>query len=53
VRYVDAGYTICLAVLFFYSISLVLRHRRLSRAVSVAETDRTEDATETVPEEDR
>lgn len=51
-RYVDAGYTICLAVLFFYSASLVLRHRRLSKAVSVAESDRDEAAMETVPEED-
>jgi hypothetical protein len=30
-RYVDAGYTICLSVLFAYTVSLVLRRRRLGR----------------------
>jgi len=53
VRYVDAGYTICLAVLFFYSVSLVLRRRRLAKAVSVAERDRDGAVTETVLEGDR
>jgi hypothetical protein len=29
VRYVDAGYVVALSVLFLYSVSLVLRRRRL------------------------
>jgi hypothetical protein len=37
VRYVDAGYTICLAVLFLYAVGLVLRRRRLARAAALAE----------------
>jgi hypothetical protein len=36
VRYVDAGYTICLAVLFCYAVGLVLRRRRLSRALAAS-----------------
>ena len=28
-RYVDAGYVVALSVLFLYSVSLVLRRRRL------------------------
>ena len=28
-RYVDAGYIVALSVLFLYSVSLVLRRRRL------------------------
>jgi hypothetical protein len=39
VSYVDAGYSICLTVLFVYGVSLVLRRRRLLRAVDVAERD--------------
>jgi hypothetical protein len=35
--YVDAGYSICLTVLFLYGVSLILRRRRLLRAVDVAE----------------
>jgi uncharacterized protein (TIGR03382 family) len=35
VSYVDAGYTIALVVLTLYALSLVLRRRRLTRAVSV------------------
>jgi hypothetical protein len=30
--YVDAGYAIALSVLALYSLSLLLRHRRLERA---------------------
>jgi hypothetical protein len=37
VKYVDAGYVICLTVLFLYAVGLVLRRRRLARAVAVAE----------------
>ena len=36
-KYVDAGYAICLSVLFLYAVSLILRHRRLARAVAMAE----------------
>jgi hypothetical protein len=39
VSYVDAGYSICLTVLFLYGVSLILRRRRLLRAVDVAERD--------------
>jgi hypothetical protein len=35
--YVVAGYTIALAVLFIYGVSLVLRRRRWERALKVAE----------------
>ena len=28
-KYVDAGYIVALSVLFLYSVSLVMRHRRL------------------------
>lgn len=38
-RYVDAGYAICLTVLFLYAVGLVLRHRRLTRAAALAERD--------------
>jgi hypothetical protein len=31
-KYVDAGYAICLAVLFLYTVSVVMRRRRLTRA---------------------
>jgi hypothetical protein len=37
VKYVDAGYVICLTVLFLYAVGLVLRRRRLARAVVAAE----------------
>ena len=37
--YVDAGYAIGLSVLFLYGVSLVLRRRRLERAVSLLEED--------------
>ena len=37
--YVVAGYTICLSVLFLYAVGLILRRRRLTRAVAVAERD--------------
>jgi hypothetical protein len=39
VSYVDAGYAIGLSVLFAYTLSLILRRRRLERAVAVAERD--------------
>ena len=42
--YVDAGYAIGLSVLFLYGVSLVLRRRRLERAVSLLEEDRTAEA---------
>jgi hypothetical protein len=35
VSYVDAGYSICLAVLFLYAVGLVLRRRRLQRAAAL------------------
>ncbi len=34
-KYVDAGYAICLGVLFFYCCALLVRRRRLARAVAV------------------
>ncbi|HEY1734845.1 MAG TPA: hypothetical protein VGG23_10385 [Acidimicrobiales bacterium] len=37
--YVDAGYSICLTVLFLYGVSLILRRRRLLRAADVADRD--------------
>ena len=37
-RYVDAGYAIALATLFVYAISLVIRRRRLERALAVKES---------------
>ncbi len=37
-RYVDAGYVVCLGALFLYAVSLVLRHRRLVRAAALAES---------------
>ncbi len=39
--YIDAGYSIGLGVLFFFSVGLVLRRRRLERAVAVARRDET------------
>ncbi len=35
--YVDAGYAIGLGVLFVYAVSLVVRRRRLTRAVAAVE----------------
>jgi uncharacterized protein (TIGR03382 family) len=32
--YVQAGYSIVLAILFFYALSLLVRRRRLNRAVA-------------------
>ncbi len=32
-KYVDAGYLIALSVLFVYAVSLMVRRRRLERAV--------------------
>lgn len=37
--YVDAGYVVTFVVLFLYSLSLVLRRRRLEHAVAVIERD--------------
>jgi hypothetical protein len=37
VKYVDAGYVICLSVLFVYSVSLWWRRRRLARAVATSD----------------
>ncbi|MGH9082278.1 MAG: hypothetical protein ACRDY3_13095 [Acidimicrobiales bacterium] len=34
--YVDAAYAICLAVLFLYAVSLLLRRRRLERAARLS-----------------
>jgi hypothetical protein len=39
VSYVDAGYSICLTVLFLYGVSLILRRRRLLRAADIAQRD--------------
>jgi hypothetical protein len=36
VKYVDIGYTVCLATLFLYSLSLLARRRRLTRAAALA-----------------
>ncbi len=36
-KYVVAGYVICLTVLFAYAVGLWWRRRRLSRAVAVSE----------------
>jgi hypothetical protein len=46
VNYVIAGYSIVLAILFFYGVQLVWRRRRLTRLVS-----RVEAARPTVPGE--
>ena len=35
--YVDAGYAIALGSLFVYAVALVLRRRRLERALQVSE----------------
>jgi len=40
VSYVDAGYAIALGALLLYGASLVVRRRRLSRALAVADKDR-------------
>jgi hypothetical protein len=37
VSYVVAGYTIALATLFVYAVSLVLRRRRWERALQLSE----------------
>jgi hypothetical protein len=42
--YVDAGYTIALATLFVYAITLVLRRRRWERALKVAQASELPDA---------
>ena len=47
--YVDAGYSICLTVLFLYGVSLILRRRRLLRAVDVAQRDVTKGAATVAP----
>ncbi|MHB8319668.1 MAG: hypothetical protein ACYDEP_10655 [Acidimicrobiales bacterium] len=36
-KYVDAGYVVCLSVLFVYSIGIVLRRRRLLRTVDAVD----------------
>jgi hypothetical protein len=41
VSYVDAGYVIGLTVLAIYALSLVLRRRRLERAVAASRHDAT------------
>jgi hypothetical protein len=40
VSYVDAGYTIALAALFLYAVTLGLRRRRWERALKVAEVSK-------------
>jgi hypothetical protein len=37
VSYVDAGYSIALATLFVYAVTLVLRRRRWERALQMSE----------------
>jgi hypothetical protein len=37
VSYVDAGYSIALAALFVYAVTLVLRRRRWERALRMSE----------------
>ncbi len=37
-KYVDAGYAICLGVLFLYAVSVVVRRRRLGRADALRAT---------------
>ena len=37
--YVDAGYTVGLSVLFLYGVGLVMRRRRLERAVDLTADD--------------
>jgi hypothetical protein len=39
-NYVDAGYAIGLGVLAIYTVSLIVRRRRLTRAVARIERDR-------------
>jgi hypothetical protein len=39
VNYVDAGYIIGIGSLFLYALSLIGRHRRLSRAVERVERE--------------
>jgi hypothetical protein len=41
--YVDAGYSIALASLFVYGLSLALRRRRWERALKVVENPREPD----------
>jgi len=36
--YVDAGYSICLTVLFCYAVSLFFRHRRALRSATTVTT---------------
>jgi hypothetical protein len=50
VSYVDAGYSICLTVLFLYGGSLLLRRRRLLRAATVAERGSTVSSTGNAPD---
>jgi len=40
VSYVDAGYVVTFVVLSAYALGLVLRRRRLERAVALAERER-------------
>jgi uncharacterized membrane protein YccC len=42
-RYVDAGYSIVLGILFLYGVLLVWRRRRLTRAVERVTASRPED----------
>jgi hypothetical protein len=39
-RYVISGYTVVLAILFFYGVQLVWRRRRLNRLVADVERSR-------------
>ncbi|HXQ19470.1 MAG TPA: hypothetical protein VN781_07550 [Acidimicrobiales bacterium] len=38
-KYVDAGYVVALSVLFSYSVSLVVRRRRLERTAGRVDRD--------------
>ena len=42
-RYVDAGYSIVLGILFLYGVLLVWRRRRLTRVVERVAASRLED----------
>jgi hypothetical protein len=44
VSYVDAGYAICLAVLFLYAVGLIVRRRRLQRAAALSDPPRPPEA---------
>jgi hypothetical protein len=46
-RYVISGYTVVLAILFFYGVQLVWRRRRLSRLVADVEGSRSPEPPET------